>query len=1139
MYNVTLQKVSFVCLFLSNFCVQSSEDKCCYDFDTIVTLQSGSTCNFGTGIIRSNGGINSYTNNVKLFENEILTLQAGDGETKGVFRNHGRFEIYKGSKITGDGKIINYTGFKDDTDNNRLIPIAKEDDGYKIEGYNAQNDLDTEATLKKATYFDLVNDEDTRTKNIKIYTGSEFYTTSKTVSEKPNQSDFVRLTDSYRGTNDEGEVEQSVSIEDQTDTLDQTKEPVTTAYDLGSARDYCDGYEAIHKSDIQDDIRASFFSIPGYQTESSEGATAFKFGTNLEKDVYVPKVDEKVILGKTMPDSDVATSYEQDIMETLNKDVNDDPNIFAYKDWSSSDPVTTYHGDNSWFNGVYKLKRGGIIVKNAAGMFGGRVELGDADGYTGQSGSGAQALHEDLGKEDETAQEFIKTVKPTEFEWEGGVKDEYNKPNIYMNGNSTLYFNLQPDADGNEIFSFYGNLFGTERDRLIFEQGEVRIKGDCSGFKGKVAVTQGAKFEVRSSDETSSSQYSGKFPHANIYQIYGTEAGADAGKFVTTPGSVTEINTATMENVTINNGNINLKNDTNDNDGAISLKSVNIERASMTTMDDESTIENTFIRGVLVANENMTVKNTTLQGGVLALQNGATLNTNTLEAGSTIASWGNGNYKDVVRIGTGEELLGAGVIKITDGHTLKFFGDYNINEQTADKINASTALANIQTGGGIEVGGMNFNSNPTANEYIFNIFDGSGNNVSMPISVGGTYAGYSDKVFDVYVGGAFNARNGADERDGIRSLADSDVKYEYNVTNGVTKVPVTIENGKVYLNFSNGNIYETFGQTVGSKGNVVLRKAVSNASVESDVAQDVAITQSITGISDVLTDSGNLFDISYNEDDAMLSNKKTPGKYHIWNKTFGEHSSIDLKDYDNMKMNQIGTMLGFDSEAVRLQNYTTKLMPTMFAGLQHSCLKHKNNKSDVNGYFGGVKLALFSSKHAFETYGIYEYLKGNSTIAASGTMPSYKIKVDSYVINLGVKYQYNLSLATNLFLRPNLLVNYLFVTTPAFTGYNDAEHKLNNRNLFDVVPGISINRRLDTIMMAGFVSFHKKFGTKSKTTTSGVTVKTDYTKKHFLEYGAEIKKTNIYNTSMIGLRISRKTLGIKGFKAMISAGIKF
>ena len=1135
-YNITLKNVSFVCLFLSNFCVHSAEDKCCYDFDTVITLQSGSTCNFGTGIIRSNGGINSYTNNVKLFENEILKLEAGDGETRGVFRNHGRFEIYQGSKITGGGKIINYIGFKDDTNNNKLIPITKENNGYKIEGYNAQNDLDTDDAIKQATYFDLVNDEDTKTKKFKIYTGSEFYTTSKIVSANPNQSDFIRLTDSYRGNNNEGKVEQSISIEEQSDKLNQTEEPITTAYDFGSARDYCNGYEAIHESNKPDDIKASFFSIHGYQTESSDGATAFKFGQNLEKDVYIPKIDENVILGKTMPDSEVATSYEQDIMETLDKDVNDDPNVFAYKDWSSSDPVTTYHGDNSWFNGVYKLKRGGIIVKNTAGMFGGRVELGDADKYNGKFGNGAIALHADLANDNEEAKEFIKTVKPTEFEWEGGTKDEYNKPNIYMNGNSTLYFNLQPDADGNEIFSFYGNLYGTERDRLIFEQGEVRIKGDCSGFKGKVAVTQGAKFEVRSSDETSSSQYSGRFPHANIYQIYGTEAGDDAGKFVTTPGTVTEVDTATMENVTINNGNINLKNNTGTNDGKILLKSANIERASMTTMDDESNIEDTTIRGVLVANENMTVKNTTLRGGVLVLQNGATLNTNTLEAGSTIASWGNGSYKDVVNIGTGD----GGYIKITDGHTLKFFGDYNIQDKTADKISASTELSDIQTSGGIEVGGMNFNADPTGNEYVFNIFDGTSNNVSMPISIGGTYAGYSDKVFDVYVGGLFTATNGTTEGDpAITNIGNSDVKYTYNVTNGVEKVPVTTENGKIYLNFKNGNIYETFGQTVGSHGNVVLRKAVSNASVESDVAQDVSITQSITGISDALTDSGNLFDFAYNDDNAMLPNKKTPGKYHIWNKTFGEHSNIDLKDYDDMKMNQIGTMLGFDSEAAQLQNYTTKIMPTMFAGMQHTCLKHNSNKSDVNGYFGGAKIALFNLKHAFEAYGIYEYLKGNSTVAANGTMQSYKIKVDSYVINLGAKYQYNLPIAPNLFLRPNLLVNYSFVTTSSFSGYNNADHKLNNRNLFDVVPSISINRLKDTIMMAGFVSFHKKFGTKSKTTVSGLTVKTDYTKKQFLEYGAEIKKTNVCNTSMIGLRVSRKTLGIRGFKAIISAGIKF
>ena len=1117
-------------LFLINSQAEATNNA--YDWADEITFRAGSVVNFGTGIIRSRGKVISYTDKVKLYQGKTMTIEAGDSEETGAYHNHGRLELYKGSKITGAGKVINYAGFQDDVANNALAEINKSNGGYKVEGYDAQTSITSNEDVQKATYFDLVNDEDLQVRKFKVYTGSNIYSTTKEVGAGVTAEDFTKVTGTNQGSADHGKIDPSITFETRSDELKQAETLQDTAYDLGSVKAYNDGiHEFIHSSDKKDEIKASFFSLPGFETAYTGGATKFEKWGNRTVPVYIPKVDENIVLGKTMPDTENATNYEQEIINNLGTTPETNPNLFAYTDWQDGDPVTTYSGSNSWFNGVYKLKRGAMIVTNKADMFGGRVELGDADDYVGTTGNGTLALHEDLIAGNETAKEFIKRVRPTEFEWQGGSKDEYNKPQIYLNGNSTLYFYIPEDQNGNKIFSFYGNITGTERDRMIFEQGEVRIKGDCSGFKGSVAVAQGAKFEVRKSDDTSSSKYEGKFPNANIYQI-DTNGQYTAGA----SGTATEVDTANMENVTINNGNMELTNTGTDNEGKITLKSATVGDKSMTTLKGESEIKDTTIRGVVVANGNLRAENTVIQGGVLVLQ--GRLITNNLEAGSTIASWGNSNYGDKVTVGDNVAAAPNSSFKITDQHTLKFYSDFNVNNKNtdgtyeSDTINAENAN-NVQAGGGIAVAGMNFNALPTENEYKFSIYSGSPSN--MPITIGGKYGNSNDEVFDVYVGGKFQT-NG--EVKGV----DNDIKYTYNQTNpDAIKVPTMLEDGEHFAEFGNGNIYKIIGDS--SKGNVLLIKSLSSAATQSDVVQDAAISQTVMGLGSIVTDSDALLDGELspeaNAEEGLLSDKKQPGKYRLWNKTFGEHSRVDLKGTNDIKANEIGTMFGFDGEAQIFESTNTKWMPTVFAGLQYDKLKYKGTKYDINGYFGGAKLAIFDKKQSLEVFGIYELIKSKGTITRASTNQDETIRVKSHAINFGTKYEYNIDLKQGLYFRPNLSLNYAYVHTPSFSGYNNAKHKLNNRHLFDVAPGISLTQKIDTWSTRAFATYHRKFGTKGKTTASGVTVNTNLAKKQHLEYGLEVIKTNVINTAQVGFKLSRKTLGVKGFRATISAGLKF
>ena len=188
----------------------------------------------------------------------------------------------------------------------------------------------------------------------------------------------------------------------------------------------------------------------------------------------------------------------------------------------------------------------------------------------------------------------------TEFEWQGGSKDEYNKPSIYINGNSTLYLDQYENGNGDLIFSFYGGMSGIEQDRLIFEHGTVAIKGDAGGFKRNIDLAEGSKFEIRNSDDSS------------------------AGNDVRREGNIVQEAPS----------NINVKEHSMLNFGSGSGDSGNVSPADplMNETDKEiSDITIPDVQGGLVFPEEYSGKELVLQGGVIRLD--GTIKTDKVEAG--------------------------------------------------------------------------------------------------------------------------------------------------------------------------------------------------------------------------------------------------------------------------------------------------------------------------------------------------------------------------------------------------------------------------------------------------------------------------------------------------------------------------
>lgn len=1095
-----------------------------------ITMLNGSTLNVEQGTtVSSTGKIINETDQMRVYKGANLEIEAGTNggtvdDATGVVHNHGTFTIYTGSKVTGGGKIINYGGFNDDVTNTGLASSSG-DDGYQKDNYDSETTLTTSEKLAKATYYDLVNDTNITT--FKAYGGGKLVgTTAETPDDSSGNTENIISSD---GTY----VDSNVIIENYDENpLIQKSTDANTAYNMGSAKTYTGNYTTIYSSDSNDEVKGSFFSADGYtqyanrvingtgdeSTDISstivpvpDDATKFKFGlqsntgdygntTYSYTPVYIPAVDDSAVIRKTVPSGSSLSTYEEDLKDALNPDTGE--GAFEFSDWTNSDPVTTYSGDNSWFNGVLKVDRGAVIVPNTAGMFGGRVEIGEVNSQYAT----AKEFHAALNSTDEAvraeALNYAKNCNPTEFEWQGGAKDEYNRPDIYMNGNASLYFNLQPDEDGNQIFSLYGNITGSEEDRLIFQDGTIFIKGDCSGYKGRVAVSQGGKFEVRSSDAGSSSTYSGKFPNANIYQIDSN------GALITNPDLETEVDTNSMENVTVNNGHILLKN----SEGGVTLTSSTLAKGAMLTLAGVAEIIDFLIYGVTVATMNTIIRNVKIAGGVFVSE--GTLSTENMEAGSTIALWGNNKIDRAINIsgdGTG------GSLTITDGHTLKLYNDFDFSSGTSDQINTLDTTV-VNSGKGVQIGGMNFISNPTADEYTFTVLTGAA--TVTPITIGAVY-NEAAATFVAYQNATFNSEAAISIPDVENSsYIDSDTVYTYTINSG-TQLQTSLNNGVGQVTI-NGVTYYVYGSDIAGAGNVLMTRMVGGhaGAVESMHLTGLGAVSSIYGL------------IS---DDYGYKDKKEVGKYSFWNKTFAESDKYNTSSSD-IKSKNWGTIFGFDAKPMALSKFNSEFMPTIFGGITHRNMKFGSYKANQDGYIFGGKGVFFNEKSCLELFASYEFLKTHSQKGSD------KTNIKSHLFSFGTKFGYNFKLNKNWALRPNLLADYTFVKTPNTTTSGTVSNSVSTKNMnkFDIVPGMNLNGEFGQWAPTIFVAYHRNFGTKAQAKINSMQISNiDVTKNHYVEYGLGINRRIKNDNGNISLKLSRKTNGIKGFKFSLNAGIKF
>lgn len=1146
--------------------------------DAFGTSSDGVSHNIGsTGkyVIKANDDPNQ-----KVLITRAMKIAKGIDSTEkdkdtGAIHNHHEIAVLKDGSITGDGKIVNYGDITKDFERAEL---GSTDDSYNI----AQKYKDTESSkltkeedLADAAYYDFAHrssDAKKQNENLDVADIDRFYIAQRAVVRKSDETDPARY-DKEKSTiiSSKPKTDDMVAVELRND-FEQSKAKENGAFYLGNLAK-SGGLTSTHSSEIKEEIKGSFHSLTGYESIDAENmleqngytksvantfkkhtytatikgniiktddpnlvatlptgqkGTAFSFerketdGTYSYIPVFVPEVDERLVLTKTMPEGKARTEYESKLSSELAESRKN--GSFRFSEWDENDPITIYSGASSWYNGVFKLEHGAAIIPNTAELFGGRMEIGKVpEGF-----KNAKLFHEAIENGDVTAIDAAKQTAPTEFEFQGGPKDEYNRPDIYMNGNSSLYFNTTADNDGNKIFSFYGNLHGTEQDRVIVQDGEIRWKGDGSGYKGSLAIAEGSKFEVRSSDKGSSTVYEGKFPNANIYQIYATEEnGHKAGDLVTTTEKQSKIDTVGIENITIQNGNVLLINEGEESGGKITLTNSTLERSSFVEIAGESEVEDVTVKGVAVANGNMKTKNLTLQGGVLAVQ--GSIETENAELGSTIALWGNSRIDRSLTIGNSTS---AGELTIRDNHTLKLFIDAEPATGRTDGIKVQSGTV-INAGNGVRIGGINFiNSNLSSisDSKTFQVISG-GTATNIPVEIGAIYTGETNATFVAYQDVTDFATLPTPVTGGTAD-PDSDVRYNYSAPTTGTQLTTRALNDSTggWIIEYVGTKYYIYGSDIAGYGNYVIQKTLVSNAISADNFVIPVQSMHLTALSDVSQT------FSLVSDDYGYADKYQTGKFGFWNKTFGGKDKFETDTSNDIKSTNYGTIFGFDAKPVVIGSGTTEFMGTIFGGIFHKHMKFvyqtQDHKVNQNSYIAGLKGSFFNSKSSLELMGSYHLVKSDSKKS------QYSANIKSHLYSFGAKAAYNFDLTNKLSLRPSLLIDYTFAKTPSYSVISTGTTNIKNMHRFDLVPELSLNGKFGQWKTNIFANYHQRFGSKGTYTFRGTEHK-DMTKKNYIEFGAGINRVSLDNKTNVALKLSKKTSGIKGIKASLNIGFKF
>ncbi|MDR1234157.1 MAG: autotransporter outer membrane beta-barrel domain-containing protein [Holosporales bacterium] len=313
-----------------------------------------------------------------------------------------------------------------------------------------------------------------------------------------------------------------------------------------------------------------------------------------------------------------------------------------------------YDNDNSWYNGVFYVKSGTARISKEGSIPGGDIVV--------ENGA--------------------------ELWWEGGAKDNNNKPTIRLRKGGELIFDLAKRGDK---FSVYGKIESDDdKAKIWFDRGKILIKNDCSGFIGTVIVSDGATFTIVKEEHQG--------------QMFRGPIEVDGTAYFETTSGVTPVNLSSGIMV-FSKGSSVVDSDVNWEVNNLTVG----KRAEARVLFTNAKIRNATVRGVVRVGENAEFTDLNLDGGEIIMA------PETAHLHIVSALWGSTLNTMDAKIAE----VTVDQLKIRDEHDMFWKLDFDPASETSDHMTVEELHFNEGTS--LVVADYTLLSKPVRERYIFNI----------------------------------------------------------------------------------------------------------------------------------------------------------------------------------------------------------------------------------------------------------------------------------------------------------------------------------------------------------------------------------------------------------------------------------
>ena len=492
---------------------------------------------------------------------------------------------------------------------------------------------------------------------------------------------------------------------------------------------------------------------------------------------------------------------------------------------------------------------------------------------------------------------------------------------------------------------------------------------------------------------------------------------------------------STLNNTTVNNGNMNIK---QANIDGLKLNNGNI------IANNGAQIDNTQMSGgTLTVNTGGKISNSTINGGTQNIYGSSATTTinNGIQNiyGTAIATNINGGTQNVYGEAT-ETTLNSGMLYAHE--------DSILNNTTINNGNMNINKATIN---GLTVKGGNINADNTSQVNGLKMYGGSGVFYSSALLSGDItvnnaeitlHNGQNLNNVEMDKGTIRMANNGDSQTLNIQTLNGSGKFYLTSaVTEGhLDQIEIGSGNGKFGLqlhDYSSGSDLprtiklvttsdndEQFYLVGGATDIGAYQYTLQHQGEEWFLQRSLKLTESAMIAKNTYSTVSTIFYTHLNTLNRRLGDVRFNKENGLWIRGFGNEIKISHKDDTETKINMYGTQFGYDY--ILPQTFVSKWLVGVFAGTSTTKDKFTHEgHADINSYSTGLYTTLLSQKgYYLDLVGTYYHSRQKLTTYTPDGMPvKGKYNLDAWSVSAEIGKR--ITLPDDYFLEPQIQVAYM------------------------------------------------------------------------------------------------------------------